>query len=237
VIVAVVFALEAEFRPWRARRDFRRAGSDSPRIYESTRGSSIVRAAVCGVGARTISGAAARLFAGADAVVVAGLAGALRLEYGIGDVLAARRVHRAGSADALLTAPSLVSIASQCGSRVVDSFVTAERIIWRAADKRGLSGDDAVEMESYPVLREAARYKIPGIAIRAIGDVLDENLPFDFNLAIARDGTLRPTVLLRQALARPWRWPMLVRFGAAQQRALSDLATFLDRFFGALIES
>jgi hypothetical protein len=39
---------------------------------------------------------------------------------------------------------------------------------------------------------------------------------------------------LRQALSRPSRWPMLARFGAAQQRALVELAAFLDRFVVAI---
>jgi nucleoside phosphorylase len=236
VIVAVVFALEAEFRPWRARRDFRRAGSGRPAIYEAAVGSSRVRAAVCGVGARTLTDATARLFAGADAVAVAGLAGALRSDYAIGDVLVARRVRRAGSEDTVACAPALVSVASQCGSRVVDSFLTAERIISRADEKRRLGEHDAVEMESYPVLREAGRSGIPGIAIRVVGDSVDEDLPFDFTAAIRDDGTIRRSAMLRQVLASPRRWPMLVRFGAEQQRALTALAAFLDRFVVAFVE-
>jgi adenosylhomocysteine nucleosidase len=234
-VIVVVFALEAEFRPWRARHGFGRAGAGWPAIYEGAIGSSRVRTAICGVGARQLA-AAARLFEGADAVAVAGLAGALRSEYAIGDVLVARRVQRAGGAAngvALPAAPSLVSIASRCGSRIVDSFLTTERIVSCAADKRRLSGD-AVEMESYPVLREAARCGVPGIAVRAVGDAVDEDLPFDFTEAIADDGTLRKRVLLRQALSRPSRWPMLARFGAAQQRALVELAAFLDRFVVAI---
>jgi adenosylhomocysteine nucleosidase len=234
-VIVVVFALEAEFRPWRARHDFGRAGSGWPAIYEGTVDSSRVRTAICGVGARKLAGAVPRLFEGADAVAVAGLAGALRSEYEIGDLLVARSVQRAGGGNdvALAAAPSLVSIASRCGSRVVDSFLTTERIISRAADKRRLSGD-AVEMESYLVLREAARCGVPGVAVRAVGDAVDEDLPFDFNEALADDGTLRKVVLLRQALASPLRWPTLARFGVAQQRALAGLAGFLDRFVVAI---
>lgn len=232
-MIVVVFALEWEFRPWRARGDFHRAGSGWPAIYEGTLGPSRVRAAICGIGAPKMASAASQIFAGADAVAVAGLAGALRSEYVIGDVLAARSVRRAGGGEVLPTAPSLVSIASQCGSRVVDSFVTADRIMSRAAEKRRLAGD-AVEMESYPILCEAACRGIPAVAIRTVGDAADEDLPFDFNQAIADDGTLRRITLLRQLLASPWRWPMLARFGAAQQRALAGLAGFLDRFVVAI---
>jgi hypothetical protein len=72
------------------------------------------------------------------------------------------------------------------------------------------------------------------VAIRAVGDAADEDLPFDFNEAIADDGALRKIVLLRQVLASPSRWPMLARFAAAQQRALTGLARFLDRFVVAI---
>jgi adenosylhomocysteine nucleosidase len=232
-VIVVVFAIEREFKPWRARHDFHRAGSGWPTIYESTLGPSHVRVAICGIGAPRMAGAASRIFADADAVAVAGLAGALRSEYAIGDVLAARSVRRAGDDVALPAAPSLVAIASQCGSRVVESFSTAERIVSRAAEKRRLTGD-AVEMESYPIFREAARCGIPAVAIRAVGDAADEDLPFDFNEAIADDGALRKIVLLRQVLASPSRWPMLARFAAAQQRALTGLARFLDRFVVAI---
>jgi hypothetical protein len=91
-------------------------------------------------------------------------------------------------------------------------------------------------MEGYPVLREAARCGIPAVAIRAVGDSVEEDLPLDFTEAIRGDGTIRKIALLRQALVSPRRVPMLVRFGAAQQRALTRLAACLDRFVVAFVE-
>jgi hypothetical protein len=91
-------------------------------------------------------------------------------------------------------------------------------------------------MESDPVLREASRCGIPAVAIRVVGDVVDEDFPFDFTTAIDGDGRLRSSVVLRAALARPWQWPTLVRFGLAQQRALRKLGDFLDRFVVALVD-
>lgn len=67
-------------------------------------------------------------------------------------------------------------------------FVSVPRIIWRADEKRRLAdetGGLALDMESGAIGSEAAAHRIPFAIIRAASDLLDENLPLDFNLFLA----------------------------------------------------
>jgi len=64
-------------------------------------------------------------------------------------------------------------------------FVSLPRIVWRAEDKRRVAADTgavALDMESAVIGAEAAERRIPFAVIRAVSDLLDEDLPLDFNL-------------------------------------------------------
>ena len=234
--LAIVFALEAEWAPWRARHAFRRVTNARWSTYEATIGHVLVRVAASGVGAPRVHELADVACAGkVDALAVVGLAGALKTQYASGDIIVARQSQSGALGTSVASDTRLVALASHCGATIVDVLLSVDRVVGRAPEKRQLAGRaDAVDMESFVILSEASRRGIRGVAIRAIGDSADEDLPLDFGPAIRADGTSSMTHLLRDAARRPQRWPALVAFGWRQRRALARLAAFLDRFVAEL---
>ena len=96
--------------------------------------------------------------------ISSGLAGALRKEYAVGQVLAAKTVvsesvRRSSEPNVLPASGALVSFAVECGSTAVGSFYTAERVVARAEEKRHLGESlDAVEMESFELMARGSDF-------------------------------------------------------------------------------
>jgi nucleoside phosphorylase len=150
-------------------------------------------------------------------------------------VLVARTV-RTGVGDEFIASDSrLRRLAAVCGARVVDAFYTADRLVQTAREKAALSLlADAVEMESYPILEEARKWRVPALAIRVVGDAADADLPLDFNRAMKSSGRLSLPRLLAQLARQPRRLPGLLRLSAESRRAATKLAAFLDSYLETL---
>jgi nucleoside phosphorylase len=236
VTIAVVFALEAEWAPWRSRHAFHSVAIDGPTVYEGSVGPLRARVALSGVGAPQTRQLIEVLCAGRiDALLAVGLAGALREPYLCGDVIVARRARSAASGSFVASDARLVEIASQCGAKVIEVLLCADRTAGRVDEKRRLAAQgEAVDMESFRILEEAQRRGIPSVAIRVIGDSADEALPLDFDPAVRADGSINVMNLVGQAVRAPSCWPALLSFGLRQRRAVRALAGFLDRFVTAL---
>jgi len=174
--------------------------------------------------------------------VSSGLAGALRPEYRIIQILAARglvseRPHSEPPDRFVECSAPLVSFAEELGATVATSFCTTGRIIFRAEEKRHLAHKaDAVEMESFEVVREAATRGLPAVAIRAISDVADEELPLDLNSVFDHQGQVSIPRVLGQLARHPKSIPGIVRLSQRSRRAAAALAKFLDRYVAFVIE-
>lgn len=238
--ILVTFALENEFSPWRALRKFRRSKWDKAQVFRTEIGAADVNVLLTGVGAQQASLALGKLAWGvADTVefcISAGLAGALRPEYQIGQILAARTVMTerpvAGSAGRILESSlPLVSFAEDCGATLATRFFSSERVISRAEEKQqlGLSAD-VVEMESFAVLSKARVSGVPAVAIRSISDTADEDLPLDMNEVFTGSGSVSIPRVLGQVALRPQSIPRLVKLGHNSKRAAESLVAFLDRY-------
>jgi nucleoside phosphorylase len=235
VTILVLFGLEAEWAPWRARHPFHRITGPTGFTYETQIGRSLIRAAIVGIGATRVNECSHLWRGGVDAIVVPGLAGSLRADCARGDVIVAGEVRSANIPTPVTAAPELVAAAVRCGARQVRTLLSVERVVGRAADKALLaSSGDAVDMESFTVMSEARRDGVAGIAIRVIGDTVDEDLPIDFNDTVRADGTIDNRRLLLKIVARPHKWPAFMPFAFRQWRALRQLARFLDEFIAAL---
>lgn len=171
--------------------------------------------------------------------ISSGLAGALRPEYQVGQVLAARavfseRARAEGRNDLLESSAPLISFAGERAT-VVDRFYSAERVVARAEEKRHLGATaDAVEMESFEILFEAAAAGIPAVAIRAISDTMDEDLPLDMNEVFTDEGQVSIPRVLGQVARNPQSLPGLMRLGKNSRAASESLARFLDSYIGVL---
>jgi nucleoside phosphorylase len=240
VRIAVIFALEVEWSPWRDRHAFhttRDTAHDAGlALHDAEIGRSRVRAAVCGVCApRAAATVAAVTDGGADALIVAGFGGGLRPDYRTGNVVVARRVHRDTAARSVPCAADLVTLAASCGAAVAGSFVTIDHIAGSVDEKTRLGlAHDVVDMESALLLAEAQALRIPAVAIRVIGDPVDEPVPIELLRAIGPDHEVRRGRFALEIAGRPWRWPAVARSFLAHDHARKRLALFLDRFVDAL---
>ena len=173
-----------------------------------------------------------------DICISSGLAGALRPEHGLGDVLAAKEVQAVGWKRVVHSDPKLVQVAREHGARVVDSFYSSEHVIVLASEKRELGKlADAVEMESGEVLYEASAFGAKGIAIRGISDTAGEDLPLDFNRVMTPAGEVSIPKVLGQVVRHPFSAPALVRFGNQSRMAAEKLCAFLDRYVEGIVSA
>lgn len=234
--VLVTFAVGPEFAPWRRLRSFRRTSFEAVPVYESQMGVAELRVLLTGVGPDHAAHAARGVMCDRpDLCISSGLAGGLWPEYSAGEILAARATCFAGGGSGIPSGESLVELAIGCGARPVERFWTSETLLRTAEEKSKLGREaDAVEMESYAVLAEAARWGVPAVAIRAVGETLEMDLPYDFSRALDARGGLSLPRLLAQVAARPHRLPALVHLGRQSRRASVALAEFLDRYVRAL---
>src|SRR5882762_11512693 len=235
--ILVTFAVEAEFAPWRNRRKFRRLPGDWPR-FEAQFGGARVRAVLTGMGQAHAREAARRMLPDRpDICISTGLAGALRSGYRPGDIVAARLVSEVGEPVAVASHPELLAVAVDCGARQVERFATSRTLVARADEKLRLGKQaEAVEMESYTILAEAARYGVPAVAVRAISDTLDFDMPYDFENARDSRGHIRVGGVIAQVLRRPFGLPALLTLARNCRVASRQLASFLDVFTGTLAD-
>ena len=233
--ILVTFAVEAEFRPWRNRRKFRRLPGDWPR-FEAKFGGASVRAVLTGMGEAHALEAARRMLPDRpDICISTGLAGALRSGYRPGDIVAARLVSEVGEPVAVASHPELLTVAVDCGARQVERFATSRTLVARAQEKLRLGKQaEAVEMESYTILAEAARHGVPAVAIRSISDTVDFDLPYDFERARDARGQIRIASIAAQVLRHPSGVPALFALARDCRVAARHLADFLDTYTGTL---
>jgi nucleoside phosphorylase len=240
VRILVTFALENEFAPWQEMRKFRPTRWGEANVHSAMVGSAEVGVILTGAGPRQAYLEAAKVL-GSDPdsinlCVSAGLAGSLKNEYEVAQILAARSIRTEGEladpgSKPIAASEPLLSFAAECGATVVSQFYSAERVVGRAEEKRHLGEhSDAVEMESFEVLLESAAYGIPAIAIRSISDTVYEDLPIDMNRLFTDEGQVSIPRVLGQVALHPTSVPDLVRLGQNSKVAAESLARFLDTF-------
>lgn len=234
--ILVTFALSQEFAAWRGLRNFRRIEFLGFPVYATQMGGVEAHVLITGMGAQHAVDAARMAFANEyDACISTGLAGGLKSIHPTGRVLVARTVRAGIGDDYLATDSHLRRLAAVCGARVVDAFYSAERILVTAREKAALALlADVVEMESFAILEEARKWRVPAIAIRAISDGAGEDLPFDFNRAISRRGGISVLRVLALLAGQPRRLRPLLRLGQESRRAATKLAAFLDSYLETL---
>jgi len=243
--VLVTFAVEGEFAPWLALRKFHVRTlvpdhwSGGLKVYEADSGGNTVWVHLTGIGAGMRKG----LFplgicarqAGVDVLISSGLAGSLKKELEVGEVIVPRRVGTLRDAAGVEAHAGLVQIAAHGGSKLVEVLLTADHIVETSEEKHRLaSWGDAVDMESHAIMRDLSGEGIPAVTIRAVSDASDEDLPIDFSACLTTEGNLKPLPLLMRLLRRPAKTVDLVGFGVRSKRAARNLAEFLDSFVAAL---
>ena len=145
----------------------------------------------------------------ARAIVSIGFAGALSNALKAGDLVIASKV-RDGLAqpdNELLSAAENVTLAEVPVHYGI--AITTNEIIWQAESKRALAATlepdeiGIVDMESTAIAGVCARHELPFLIVRSITDLLDEDLPLNFNLYRGEDGRVDSARIVKAALLRP----------------------------------
>ena len=207
-------------------------------VFECQLGGARIRAVLTGMGQSYALEAMRQVLPSRpDICISTGLAGALRSTYHPGDILAARLVSEVGEPVAVASHRELLSTALDCGARQVERFATSRTMVARAEDKRVLGSQaEAVEMESYTILAEAARYGVPALAVRAISDTAEFDMPYDFDSVRDDRGQIRTAGVIAQVLRRPFGLPGLMALARDCRAASKQLSGFLDTFAGTLAD-
>lgn len=234
--ILVTFAIEHEFTSWRRRENFVPVAAGSFPAFEARYNQSIVRVILTGIGSENAQRAVrAALPWQPNICICAGFAGGLRPGLEIGDVLAAESARDARTQRTVFADAKLLSVAEANGARRVETLCAADAVIATADDKRRMGQiADAVDMESFAVLNEAHEQGIAGIAIRAISDVADQDLPLDLTQVLDARGRVHVGKLLGRVLRAPHRIAALIRLGRASQKSAAALAAFLDTYVNEL---
>jgi adenosylhomocysteine nucleosidase len=231
--VLITFALANEFASWRKLRGFERLSTDAwDQTYVSQSGSCELRVVLTGAGRLAAQRALAHAFdAEPDICIVSGLSGSLKASYAPGEVLAARSVADVMGTRMLYCDAELVSRAEASGAKLVETFLVSEQVVSTAEEKASLSSSgDAVDMESLYILAAAAHRGIRSVAIRAISDGAESNLPLDFNGVFDECGAVSIPKVIGQVVRRPGRILGLLRLANESERAAAALARFLEAY-------
>ncbi len=245
--ILVTFAIENEFAPWREAHEFRPARWGGGEVFVTEFRGAEVGVVLTGAGPKHAAAAAFHVLQGEhDAIglcVSSGLAGALRPEYRVGQILAARAVRPhfdrgGGSLEPLKSSPALLSFAAESGATLVEMLCTSGRVLSTAAEKRRLGAEgEAVEMESFEILRRAEECGIPAVAIRAVSDLADQDLPFDMNEIFTENGQVSVPRVLALMARHPNALPAVMKLGQDSKAAAAELSRFLDRFVARVSEA
>jgi adenosylhomocysteine nucleosidase len=231
--VLITFALENEFAPWRKFRHFRGLSVDAPdRTYGAKIGLADVRVVLTGAGRLAVERAIVQAFTPRpDICIASGLSGALRPHHRPGEILVARTVGEITGTRLMRGDAGLILGAEASGAKVVDRLVVSDRVIATAEEKCGLAASgDAVDMESIYVLAAATERQIRSVAVRAISDGAERDLPLDFSRVFNERGAVSIPRVIAQVVRQPGRIGGLIRLAQESGRAASLLARFLDSY-------
>ena len=233
--ILVTFAVDWEFKPWLRQRAFQRERRNECAFKAQIKGVD-VRALLTGVGAdNAVRSIATSLDEMPDLCITAGLAGGLNPQYRTGEVLVARAVCDATGGTLAYSNERLFSSAVDCGAKPASRLISVSRIVRTVQEKSRLSASaDAVDMESFAIIKELSGLGVPCVAIRSVSDSSEMSVPYDFDRALDASGRIRLAHVLGQVVRDPRRvWP-LVRLGVRSSRAAVSLARFLDAYVVSL---
>jgi nucleoside phosphorylase len=240
--VLVTFAVDAEFAPWRAMRKFQFIDYQGLRLWRSDEGKVEITALVTGMGAESAALAMDLMMRMADGdqyfdvCVSSGLAGALTESLSPEQIIAPRGLvveqkHRDLASDRIEVDTELRKVAIEFGAKDMDCLFTTDKVLVKADEKKICSSKaEAVDMESFDIVKEAVAWGARCVVIRAISDSSKEELPIDFNLTLSGEKQVSVAKVILQLAKNPRVLPALLRFAKQSRRAADALARFLEQY-------
>ena len=125
----------------------------------------------------------------------------------------------------------LLIVAQDAGLVVrVGTVVSSETVVWQAQEKRRvqrLTDATGLDMESASVAMVAQERRLPMAIVRTVSDLVDEDLPLDFNLFLRPTGWIKGTQTL---IGRPSSVAGLNRLRKQSRVAADHLTEWFQRF-------
>ena len=170
----------------------------------------------------------------ARAVLSIGFAGALSSALQVGDLVVAERIYDS----TVQPDGNLLSAAKQMqiGEAVhIGVAFTSNEILCTAESKLSLAGSlgtneiGFVDMESTGIARVCAKHHVPFLIVRSVSDLLQEDLPLDFNAHRTSDGRVDPKRVVRAALRKPAAFRGLFELRKRSKLCAGRLADFVEQ--------
>jgi adenosylhomocysteine nucleosidase len=240
VKILITFAVEAEFAAWRKLRHFELIQMEASALYRAQIGPATVDCIVTGMGPENAGRAAdivmrAAKLAPYDLCIASGFSAALKAEQNAGDILVARAVQRLGNSATIECSQKLFESAIECGAAPTNLLLSTDKVVSTAEDKKRLGlFADAVDMESFVVLSAAQTHALPAIAIRAITDRLDENMPANIDTTVDQKGQVRLRAVASYVSRHPLQVPAMIRLGRNSRMTAATLAQYLETYIKKL---
>lgn len=202
----------------------RRESSPEP-LYIGASPAGAVDAVLGGMGFAASSGVVDRILARHhyDRVVVCGIAGGLRPDIAIGEVLVPERVVDVASGAEFLPSP-LAGNANAGTLASNNEFVTDPEVVTGWVDR----GYTAIDMETAAVAAVCERHGCAWSVVRSISDVPSDHVDDSVMGLTNSDGTVRPRAAARYLVSHPRRVPRMLAVGLGASRAARNAATTLD---------
>jgi len=124
-----------------------------------------------------------------------------------------------------------------CGICSFGPVIASPKVVVKSTEKKELASKYnavALDMETAGAARAAMEAGVPFIAIRAISDTLDEDLPVDFNRFTRKDGGMCWPRFIAHVLTHPATIGPLMRLGRQSNLAAGNLAWAVERVVGSL---
>lgn len=153
-----------------------------------------------------------------ELLIATGLAGGLKPEWRLGRTLIATEVIDSGTGRRFKTKGG-------------DGVVVSSRIIAGVPEKRRLAAAfpdaDVVDMEGAAVAGIAAKHGLPFMAIKAVSDNLEFDLP-PLNPFVTPDGSFQSVRFTLWAALRPHSWPKIAHLKRISDQGAAALADLLN---------
>ena len=172
------------------------------------------------------------------ALLGAGVAGALSTDLAVGDLVVSRRV-RDSQADVAPPDAGLLARALEATAAAAGTLLSVGRPLVAAEDKIALgsslegAGPAAGDMESAAWAKAASAHGVPYLVVRSISERADEDLPEYLARCLGKDGGIRRSSVVFQALGRPGTIPALLEMRRRVRACAEGLADFLESFLSA----
>jgi adenosylhomocysteine nucleosidase len=245
-VTAVVVAVEEELRAIRKRMpraEMQSAGGVA--FFRGELGGAEVVLAKSGMGSELAFKTTEVLIreANPDEIFVAGFCAGMRANTAVGDLIVADEVvsledYLRGpiAADRLAHPPKTLldeARAIPFGRATVHAgtLVSSKKVLLTAHEKQSLGvGPDvaAIDMESAGAVAAAEAGGLPWLAVRAVTDGLNDDLPLDFEIFVGASGEVNRARVAAYVAMRPWLAPALIRLGKRSAFAARNLGAFLE---------